>query len=239
MMLNNQAIEKIKKRALQIDWDLAFKGKSKGNRHLLRITEIARFLAKKERADLLVVEAGALLHDTPLPAGEDSSYKKNKQIVKEVLKPFKLGKEEENAIAECVASHEGTVVPKTLEAKIVHDADVLEKSGILGFIRHTWKLVHLKEINADKIDEKAVSKVVEHLKWRFNRLQTKTAKNLHKKVSSSLNEQETKEIIKTAAILASQGKITEEIAKALYKHLKKEQSAKLKSQIDLSYLTKT
>ena len=113
-MLNKNTLLKIKKFALKIDHDISFGGKSKGNRHLLRIVRVAKFLAKKTGADSLVVEAGAFLHDIALPSGNDYDYLRNKKIVRNVLKPFNLSRVELNSVAECVASHEGLVTPRTL-----------------------------------------------------------------------------------------------------------------------------
>ena len=93
-MLNKNTLIKIKKLALKIDHDVAFDGKSKGNKHLFRVVRIAKFLSQKTEADLFIVVAGALLHDTALPSGNDYNYLKNKKIVKKLLKTFNLSPDE-------------------------------------------------------------------------------------------------------------------------------------------------
>lgn len=235
-MLDRRTLDKVKRQALKIDWEGAFGGKSKGNRHLFRVTEVAKFLARELGADEQTVEAGALLHDTPLLSGDDSSYQKNKETVKELLEEFNLSEEERGQIAECVASHEGTVTPKTLEAKIVHDADALEKAGILGLIRHTWKLTNLKHIDSDDITEEAVKKVLEHLEWRETRLQTNLAKKIHSYLSPELTKREARNFISQIVPLAQRGVITEKIAEALFNQLNQTQREKLEEQLNLSYL---
>jgi len=234
-MLNQKTIEKIRKEAIKIDWEDAFGGKSKGNQHLYRVTEVAKFLAKELSANSLVVEAGALLHDTPLPSGDDYNYENNKKIVKKILNKYEITEEAGEQIAECVASHEGTREPKTLEAKIVHDSDALEKAGILGLIRHTWKLTNLDHINSKNITENSVNKVLEHLEWRKNRLQTDLAKKIHKHISLTLSKEKAKELISEIAPLAEQGVITEEIAKKISSKLTNEQQEKLQKQLNLTY----
>jgi len=229
-MSNKNILLKIKKIALKIDHDISFGGKSKGNRHLFRVVEIAEFLAKKTGADLFVVTTAAFLHDTALPFGDDNNYFKNKEIVIDLLKDFDIEKKDIEKIAECVASNEGTIRPKTLEAKIVHDADVLEKSGILGMIRHTWKLVNLNKISIDN--------VIEHLEWRANQLQTNLAKELFLKIDVKLSKKRAREIITIIIELVNRGLITEDIATLLYEQLETEEVAKLKSQIGLIYLKK-
>ena len=101
-MINKNTLLKIKKIALKIDHDISFSGKSKGNRHLFRVVEIAKFLAKKTEADLSIIIAGAFLHDTALPFGNDDSYLKNKEVVINLLKDFDIKQNDKKNIAECV-----------------------------------------------------------------------------------------------------------------------------------------
>jgi uncharacterized protein len=237
-MLNKRLLLKIKKLALKIDHDISFGGKSKGNRHLFRVVRIAKFLAQKTGANMGIVTAGAFLHDTALPSNNDYNYFQNKKIVKKLLKSFNLSKNELNQIAECVASHEGTINPKSLEAKIVHDADVLEKMGLLGIIRHTWKMVNLGEIDHKIIKDRDVKKILNHVAWRANRLQTPIAKKIEKYLATLINKQKAKIIISLTANLAFDGVVTEKIAIAIQKHLSQKQNKKLKEQLNLNYLHK-
>lgn len=235
-MLNKNTLLKIRKLALKIDWDVSFEGKSKGNKHLFRVVKIAKFLAKRTNADSLVVEAGALLHDIGLPSENDHDYQQNKQTVKKLLKSFNLTESELHEIAECVASHEGTVEPKTLEAKIVHDADVLEKSGMLGIIRHTWKLINLKKIKSKDINDEIAQGILDHIQWRGKKLQTPLAQKIHEYLDISMEKKQLTQIIRKTAELAKQGIITEKIAGLLFKELNDNQRTKLKQQLELTCL---
>lgn len=235
-MLDQNTLSKIRELAFRIDWNDAFAGKSKGNQHLFRITEIAKFLAKKAGADLLIIEAGALLHDVALPSGDDANHEKNEQIIKDILRSFVLTDNELSKITECVAFHEGVVLPISMEAKIVHDADVLEKSGLLGIIRHTWKMTNLEKINLDQIDEKIINEILWHIQWRGLRIQTSLAKKMNQYLTVELASDQAKRIISKTAELAQNGVITEEIAMALSEELNDVQKEKLKEQLDLMYL---
>lgn len=237
-MLDKITLLKIKNMAIEIDHSVAFGGKSKGNRHLLRVVRVAKFLAQKTGADEAVSFAGAFLHDTALPSGNDYDYSQNKRIVKDLLKNFNLSKEESEGIAECVASHEGTTTPKTLEAKVVHDSDVLEKTGLLGMIRHTWKLTNSGKINHQMVTDKDVRTVVDHIAWRGKKLQTPIAKKIGKYLTIPIGREKAKTIVSISAGLAFDGVVTEKIAVALRKHLTKKENAKLKEQLSLSYLNK-
>lgn len=235
-MLNQDILLKIKKIALKIDHDIAFEGKSKGNKHLLRIVRIARFLAQKTGASPLITVAGAFLHDTALPSGNDYEYSENKKIVKKLLQPFSLSQDELNKIAECVASHEGTVKPKSLEAKIVHDADVLEKVGMLGIIRHTWKMTNQNRLNPADVKDADVNKITNHISWRREQLQTPLAKKIARYLTIPVGKKRVKIIVTIAADMAARGIITERIAIALRRHLSQKQKEKLKEQLNLAYL---
>ena len=235
-MLDKNTLLKIKKLALKIDHDVAFGGKSKGNKHLLRVVKIAQFLVRKTGADIAITTAGAFLHDTALPSGNDYEYSKNKKIAKKLLQGFNLSKDELNKIAECVASHEGIVKPKTLEAKIVHDTDVIEKVGLLGIIRHTWKTTNQNKLNPSAVESSDVDKIVRHILWRCKRLQTPIAKKIANYLTVPVSKQEAKTIVTITADMAARGIVTEKIAMAMRKHLSQKQNAKLKEQLNLGYL---
>ena len=235
-MFNKNILLRIKKLALKIDHDISFSGKSKGNRHLFRVVRVARFLAQETGANLFIVLAGAFLHDTALPSGNDYNYLRNKKIVKDLLKPFDLSQNELYGIAECVESHEGTVRPKSLEAKVVHDADVLEKAGLLGIIRHTWKMTNLKKLDHKMIKDQDVKKILNHIKWRSERLQIPIAKKIERYLSIPIDKKKAKIIVSLTASMAFESIVTEKIAIVVRKHLDKKQNEKLKEQLDLSYL---
>ena len=235
-MLNKNILLKIKEVALKIDHDVAFGGKSKGNRHLFRVVKLAKYMAMRLGANVSIVEAGAWLHDTALPSGNDYNYKKNKEIVKAILGDVDLSEEDSDRIAECVASHEGTSRPKSLEAKIVHDSDVLEKSGVLGLIRHTWKLANSGKILPDNITKKDARGILSHLKWRSRKLQTSLGKKMYIYLFVPVTFPQTEEIISIVAKRAVKGITTEEIAGSIYKKLTATQREKLKEQLSQSYL---
>jgi HD superfamily phosphodiesterase len=230
-MITQKEIKKIKALGIHIDHQMAFGGKSKGNRHLVRVVALAKYLALQAGGDIKIVEAGAWLHDTALPSGNDYSYKQNKKIVKELLESFDFSKSEKDKIIECVASHEGTTGPKTLEAQIVHDADVLEKTGVLGIIRHTWKLTNKHNLTEKDIDKKFIKELVDHIKWRGKKIITKAAKKMHKVVASIPSQKTLVKIVPIISKLASESVITEKIAKQISKYLSRKENAMLEKQL--------
>lgn len=237
-MLTQRNLDDIKKIAITIDHDAAFGGKSKGNLHLFRVVAIVEFMTKKMEANLPIAIAGAFLHDTALPTGDDYNYETNKKVVTGILEPLHLAKDDVDQIAECVASHEGTAQAKSLEAQIVHDADVIEKLGLLGVIRHTWKLTNLGKIDAEHISDQDVKTILDHIEWRMKKLQTPVAKKIGEYLSISLDEKRAKTIIALVSGMAFKGIITEKIAKELERMLEKNEIRALRDQLSLGYLKK-
>jgi uncharacterized protein len=217
-MITQEIIDQIREDAVDIDWNVAFKGRARGNQHLSRVAIIAQFLAEKEEADREICEVGAWVHDVSLADGNDDDPSKVRASVEKFLARFQLDNESKRRIAECAETHEGAGVAVSIEAKIVHDADVLDKMGFLGVIRHTWKIVNL-------IDEQASSEKVfwllqEHLKARKEKLYTETARQLVRKLNGSLNqffENKTKAIktLEEVMKLAKSDNTSDDIAKKL------------------------
>lgn len=217
-MITREIIEQIKKEALYIDWNIAFKGKAQGNLHLFRVAIIAKFLAAKEEAQEEICEAGAWLHDISLAYGNDDDPIKVRASVEKFLAPLQLSNESKRRIAECAETHEGAGVAVSIEAKIVHDADALDKMGLLGVIRHTWKVVNLIEPNANP--KQVFLLLQKHLKARKEKLYTETARKLVRKLNASLyqffeNETNALKTLEEVMKLAKLGITSDEIARRL------------------------
>jgi len=173
-------LRKIKKYAIHLDWNIAFDGKSKGNKHLFRVVRIATFLARKEGGNLQIIQAGAWLHDIGLIEGNKNHDKRGVRIAKKFLSKLKIEKRIVREILHCIECHEGNIKPKSREAMIVHDADALDKLGPLGILRHTWKLA-----NSGMYVEQ-ISRILEkELERRKRRLYTTTAKRLANELSKN------------------------------------------------------
>ncbi len=237
-MLNDETLQEIQEFAIAGDWNVAFNGTSHGNQHLFRIVKIAIFLADQLGADRYIVEAAAWLHDFPLTSGHDYNYTRNKQIADSVLDHFPLTDFEKNSIATCIAAHEGIGDIVSLEAQIIHDADVLEKTSILGIIRHTWKLTHSSQLPIPDSDTSITDIVFEHLQWRAKRLQTALAKDIHCYLVKDINMSSDfiHKLVSFIEPLARKNMITETIAKELKKKLTKTEYKKLEEQLSLNYL---
>lgn len=109
--------------------------------HVLRVARLAGEIAAEEGADVETCAAGALLHDLVyLPKNHPDSARSAALAAEQVpawCAPCPALAAKAAAIAHCVAAHSfsGGVEPRTLEAKVVQDADRLEALGAIGIAR--------------------------------------------------------------------------------------------------------
>ncbi len=115
---------------------------SHGWDHVKRVYGLCLKIGKKEKADLTILGLAALLHDIARKEEQISKGKichaqigaeKAEKILSRMGVPDQIRKE----VLECIRSHRfrGKQVPKSLEAKILFDADKLDSIGAVGIGR--------------------------------------------------------------------------------------------------------
>ena len=109
--------------------------------HVERVHRAALMLAKKEKADLQIVDAAAWLHDIAR-AGEDSGKyichaEEGAKISKKILERINFPKEKISAVQHAIAAHRFSKQKKaeTKEAQIIQDADRLDSLGAICIAR--------------------------------------------------------------------------------------------------------
>lgn len=120
-----------------------FQGEGTGHDwwHMYRVWQLARHIASKEKdADLLIVELAALLHDIADWKFHDGDLEAGPQAARQWLQNIHTEERTIIAIEEIIrtVSFKGAGVAsnmKTLEGKIVHDADKLDAMGAIGIAR--------------------------------------------------------------------------------------------------------
>ncbi|PID71958.1 MAG: phosphohydrolase [Desulfobulbus propionicus] len=117
-------------------------GGSHGPDHSERVFRMALHIGKQMGADLVILGTAALLHDIGRKAereskGEICHAMHGAKLAAKELSLSGFAQTEIGAICHCIASHrfrKGTA-PKTLEAKILFDADKLDSIGAIGIGR--------------------------------------------------------------------------------------------------------
>ncbi len=109
--------------------------------HVLRVYANAERICKKEKADKKLILSAVLLHDIiSLP----KSYKRSKTSstksaikAKKILQQLPYSNDEIKIIVDAIESHSFSKnkTPKTLEGKILQDADRLDALGAIGIAR--------------------------------------------------------------------------------------------------------
>ena len=109
--------------------------------HVLRVTVMAEHLARVEGADMEVVHAAALLHDISRAEEDHSGQGDHAEMAAERARKILIERgvrtERADAVAHAIAAHRyrGSIQPRTLEAKILFDADKLDSIGAVGIAR--------------------------------------------------------------------------------------------------------
>ena len=103
--------------------------------HVERVLRIARYIAEREGASIEVVETAAKLHD--IARNVENHAIESAKIAKKILEREGRSKEFIDAVVHAIEAHSfsSEVEPRTLEAKILSDADKLDAIGAIGVAR--------------------------------------------------------------------------------------------------------
>ncbi len=105
--------------------------------HVKRVQRLCVRLSKDVKGvDSDVVEVAALLHDVGKHVEkEDNAVDHGRisaKLAREFLSPMEFGEEKVNAVCHAIRVHTHGEEPRSVEAKILHDADFLDKMGAVG-----------------------------------------------------------------------------------------------------------
>jgi len=112
--------------------------------HVLRVYNLCLNLSKGQDIDSEVLEAATFLHDIGgAREAKDNSGKtdhaiESSKMAKPILKKLGFSGKKIEHIQNCIISHryKNNHEPKTLEAKLLFDADKLDALGAIGLARH-------------------------------------------------------------------------------------------------------
>jgi len=109
--------------------------------HTLRVRSLARRIARKEKADMEIVEAAALLHDIARPKEDSGKIEdhatEGAEDAAAVLGGLGFPEEKIEAVKYCIAVHRASkrMKAETKEAAILQDANRLDALGAIGIAR--------------------------------------------------------------------------------------------------------
>lgn len=115
-----------------------------GWEHIERVYRLAIQLAEQESASRFIVGMAALMHDLGhVVEAESGEHHADLSVraAKEIMQAYDIAEEEVEAIVHAIVAHSFSrgEEPRTLEARVVRDADRLDALGALGIMR--WAIV--------------------------------------------------------------------------------------------------
>ncbi len=162
MSHNNSIIKLVREKA-----KIIFKG-AKGSHdweHTLRVLRLCEHIGPSECADIVVLLIAALLHDIgrsyqDVTNGKVCHAAKGAELAKPIIDGLDLTEEQKENIVHCIRSHRfrDSEAPRTIEAKVLYDADKLDAIGAVGVARaylfagELGAKLHSTEMNVEKAD---------------------------------------------------------------------------------------
>jgi uncharacterized protein len=110
-----------------------------GWEHVQRVYNLALFIAKREGADHFITGMAALLHDLGRLSHEQGQHHADLSVSEAGLlcQQLRIAPHSQEAILHAILAHSFSrgVQPRTLEARVVRDADRLDGLGAIGIMR--------------------------------------------------------------------------------------------------------
>ena len=161
--------------------------------HTLRVVKIAKEIAEKEEADYEITIAAAYLHDIARPLEKINlsidHAKKGAEIARKFLRELNFPKEKIEMVAQAIEEHRfrNGKIPRTLEGKVLQDADRLDAVGAIGIYRVIFYSCEYRRSIEDTIKhfEKKILKLKDTLHTKYAR---KLAEKRHKLVEDFVTQ---------------------------------------------------
>lgn len=156
--------------------------------HVKRVLNLCLNIGKSLGANLKILEISALLHDIGrnrenLTKGVKNHAEISAEVALDFLKSkdFHISQNKLNNIIHCIRAHSfsNNVTPKTLEAKILSDADKLDALGAIGLFRI---------IGFTIIKQGGLGKVIEHLENKILKLKDQLYLDTSKQIAVEKHE---------------------------------------------------
>lgn len=150
--------------------------------HIMRVYKNAEILAKKEKANTKLVLCAALLHDIVNYPKSDNRSKNSSThssiAAKKILSKYNFTNSEIKIITDAIRDHSFSknTIPKTLEGKILQDADRLDAIGAIGIARAFAVSGAEKRSFYNKVDPFCSKRKPDDTKWTVDHFYRKLLK---------------------------------------------------------------
>lgn len=134
--------------------------------HIMRVYNAGIMIGLKENADMEVLKPALLLHDVVRPTNEEKHAELSASFARKVLPRFGYSSEETSAIILAILTHSRSdrrKENKTLEARIVYDADKQDGVGLSGVARFLL-LCGAKKYGLEKTAEAYLERIIDVIK---------------------------------------------------------------------------
>jgi uncharacterized protein len=169
-------IDRVRKVALEYVQQHSYAGHDQT--HTIRVHRLSRIIGKKEKADLLILEAAALLHDVGRSYDQLNHAEKSAEIAEGLLRACDFPMDRLPQVLYAIRMHRFSrgAEPDTLEAQILQDADRIDISGATG-VGMTFAYGGSKNMEMYNTDDPlARSRKLDDTKYVLDHFQTKLLK---------------------------------------------------------------
>ena len=179
-MNNNEILSKVRTFA----YNNSEKNDIHGFTHVERVLKLSSEIGTALNANLPVIKIAALLHDVGRYLKKDDEVRNHAEVSAEIAENFIIKnnfnitiKDVEN-ILHCIRAHSfsNDLKPKTLEAKILSDADKLDALGAIGL----YRTIGVTILRNGGLDE-----VIEHLENKILKLKNQLFLDISKEIANS------------------------------------------------------
>ncbi|MDC7683825.1 HD domain-containing protein [Asticcacaulis sp. BYS171W] len=150
--------------------------------HLQRVFKVAMALQAQEGGDAEVIAAAVLLHDVVAVEKNSPLRKEASRLSAERAKTLLTGMgwdvSRADAVAHAIHAHafSAGIVPESIEAKIVQDADRLDAIGFVGVARCFYTAGRMNSALYDPTDPKAEDRELDDLSFALDHFEIKLLK---------------------------------------------------------------
>ncbi|MHA1351044.1 MAG: HD domain-containing protein [Promethearchaeota archaeon] len=179
-MLSNEILSKVRTFA----YNNSEKNDIHGFTHVERVLKLSFEIGIVLNANLPVIKIAALLHDVGRCLKRDDEVRNHAEISAEIAEDFFIKNnfniviEDVENILHCIRAHSFSngLEPKTLEAKILSDADKLDALGAIGL----YRTIGFTILRNGGLDD-----VIEHLENKILKLKNQLYLDISKEIAKS------------------------------------------------------